>query len=165
MANPIKTPEQLLAYRPLKDLLAVKGNAVYAAAPTDSVFTAISLMADRGVGFLVVMDGKRLVGVLSERDYARKIVLQNKSSRDTPVREIMTEKVVTVTVEQTIPQCMALMNSHGIRHLPVMDGGGAVIGVLSIRDLLKATIAHHERLIRELETELMTTLNPNTSSY
>ena len=138
MANPIKTPEQLLAYRPLKDLLAAKGKAVHGTKPTDSVFAALQLMEDHGIGFLVVMDGARLVGVLSERDYARKVVLKNKSSRDTPVREIMTEKVVTVTPEETIPQCMALMNTHGIRHLPVMDGG-TVIGVLSIRDLLKAT--------------------------
>jgi CBS domain-containing protein len=111
-----------------------------------------------------VLDGARLVGVMSERDYARKVILRDKSSKDTTVADIMTSSVVTVTPEHTVPQCMALMDKHGFRHLPVVENGG-VIGVLSIRDLLKATVAHHERLIRELETELVTTLNPNVSGY
>ena len=160
----IKTPEQLLAYRPLKGLLAAKPNVVYSVRPTDSVLSALQLMADHGIGFLVVLDGARLVGVMSERDYARKVILRNKSSKDTMVRDIMTESVVTVTPEHTVPQCMTLMDQHGFRHLPVVENG-AVIGVLSIRDLLKAMVAHHERLIRELETELVTTLNPNVSGY
>jgi CBS domain-containing protein len=164
MANPIKTPEQLLAYRPLKDLLAGKPKVVHAVEVSDSVFSALELMDKHGIGFLVVLDSNRLAGVLSERDYARKVVLQNRSSKDTPVRDIMTAKVVTVTSAHTLPQCMGLMHSHGFRHLPVMEGD-AVIGVLSIRDLLKATIEHHERLIRDLETERMTILNPNVSSY
>jgi signal-transduction protein with cAMP-binding, CBS, and nucleotidyltransferase domain len=164
MANPIKTPEELLAYRPLKDLLAAKPKIVHAAQVADSVISALQLMAQHSIGFLVVLDGSRLAGVLSERDYARKVVLQSKSSKDTLVREIMTDQVVTVTLQHTIPQCMALMHSHSFRHLPVMEGN-AVIGVLSIRDLLKATIEHHERLIRDLETERMTILNPNVSSY
>ena len=160
----IKTPEQLLAYRPLKGLLAAKPNVVYSVRPTDSVLSALQLMADHGIGFLVVLDGARLVGVMSERDYARKVILRNKSSKDTMVRDIMTESVVTVTPEHTVPQCMTLMDQHGFRHLPVVESG-VVIGVLSIRDLLKAMVAHHERLIRELETELVTTLNPNVSGY
>jgi len=164
MVSLIKTPEQLLAYRPLKGLLAAKPNVVYSVRPTDSVLSALQLMADHGIGFLVVLDGTRLVGVMSERDYARKVILRNKSSKDTMVRDIMTESVVTVTPEHTVPQCMALMDEHGFRHLPVVESG-AVIGVLSIRDLLKAMVAHHERLIRELETELVTTLNPNVSGY
>jgi CBS domain-containing protein len=164
MANLIKTPEQLLAYRPLKELLAAKPKVVYSARPTDSVLSALQLMADHGIGFLVVLDGTRLVGVMSERDYARKVILRDKSSKDTTVRDIMTESVVTVTPEHTVPQCMALMDKHGFRHLPVVENGG-VIGVLSIRDLLKAMVAHHERLIRDLETELVTTLNPNVSGY
>ena len=164
MAKPIKTPEELLAYRPLKDLLATKPRVVHAAQAADTVISALQLMAQHGIGFLVVFDGNQMAGVLSERDYARKVVLQNKSSKDTQVREIMTDKVVTVTLGHTIPQCMALMHSHGFRHLPVVEGG-AVVGVLSIRDLLKATIEHHERLIRDLETERMTLLNPNVSSY
>jgi len=164
MANPMKTPEELLAYRPLKELLAAKPKAVHAAKPADSVFSALQIMAAHGIGFLVVLDGTHLVGVLSERDYARKVILQNRSSKDTAVSEVMTRDVVTVTANHTLPQCMALMNSHGFRHLPVMEKD-TVIGVLSIRDLLKATIEHHERVIRDLETERMTILNPNVSSY
>ena len=164
MVSLIKTPEQLLAYRPLKELLAAKPKVVHSVRPTDSVLSALQLMADHGIGFLVVLDGTRLVGVMSERDYARKVILRNKSSKDTMVRDIMTESVVTVTPEHTVPQCMTLMDQHGFRHLPVVESG-AVIGVLSIRDLLKAMVAHHERLIRELETELVTTLNPNVSGY
>jgi len=164
MANPIKTPEELLAYRPLKDLLAAKPKVVHSVMPTDSVYSALQVMEKQGIGFLAVLDSGRLAGVLSERDYARKVALQSRSSKDTPVRDIMTTKVVTVTPSQTVPQCMALMHSHGFRHLPVMEGD-AVIGVLSIRDLLKATIEHHERLIRDLATERMTILNPNVSSY
>ena len=164
MVSLIKTPEQLLAFRPLKDLLAGKPQAVWSVRPADSVLSALQLMADHGIGFLVVLDGARLAGVMSERDYARKVILRNRSSKDTTVREIMTATVVTVTPEHTVPQCMELMDKHGFRHLPVVENG-TVIGVLSIRDLLKATVAHHERLIRELETELVTTLNPNVSGY
>jgi CBS domain-containing protein len=164
MVNPIKTPEELLAYRSLKDLLAAKPKVVHTVQVSDSVISALQLMAKHGIGFLVVLDGNRLAGVLSERDYARKVILKDKSSKDTLVREIMTDKVVTVSPGHTIPQCMVLMHSHGFRHLPVLEGD-AVIGVLSIRDLLKATIEHHERLIRDLETERMTILNPNVSSY
>ena len=164
MVGLIKTPEQLLAYRPLKELLAGKPKAVQSVRPTDSVLSALQLMAEHSIGFLVVLDGGRLVGVMSERDYARKVILRNRASKDTPVREIMTATVVTVTPEDTVPQCMALMDKHGFRHLPVVEND-AVIGVLSIRDLLKATVTHHERLIRELETELVTTLNPNVSGY
>jgi len=164
MPGPIKTPEELLAYRPLKDLLAAKGTAVHAVAPHEPVVVALQRMAERGTGFLVVLEATRLVGVISERDYARKVALQGRSSRDTAVRDIMTSQVVTVTPRDTIPRCMALMDEHGFRHLPVVEGD-AVVGVLSIRDLLKATIAHHERVIRELEVQMMTVLNPNTSSY
>jgi CBS domain-containing protein len=164
MPQTIKTPEQLLAYRPLRELLAAKGDGVHAVRPGDSIVSAMQLMADRQVGFLVVLEGKRLVGVVSERDYARKVALQDRSPGHVTVAEIMTDRVVTITPDRTIPECMALMDAHHFRHLPVVEGD-TVVGVLSIRDLLRATIAHHERLIRELEVELMTLLNPNVSSY
>ena len=112
----------------------------------------------------VELDGKRLAGVVSERDYARKVALRDRSSRDTLVRDIMTTDVVTVTPKHTVPQCIALMSARGIRHLPIVDGG-QVVGVLSARDLLKAVVEHHERCIRELELDRMTMLNPNVSSY
>ena len=164
MAAGLRTPEQLLAYRPLNELLAAKPAIVHAAAPADSVYAALQRMADHGIGFLVVLDGDRLAGVLSERDYARKVILRDRSSKDTLVRDIMTTDVVTVAPDHSIPQCMTLMSAHGIRHLPVVERG-KVIGVLSVRDLLKAVVQHHERCIRDLEAERMTTLNPNVSSY
>jgi len=160
----LRTPEQMLAYPPLKDVLAAKAPGVHAVTPADSVYAALERMAEHGIGFLVVLEGERLAGVLSERDYARKVILQNRSSRDTAVREIMTTKVVTVTPDQTIPQCMSLMNTHGFRHLPVVERD-RVIGVVSVRDLLKAIVGHHERCIRDLELERMTTFTPNASSY
>ena len=139
MANPIKTPEQLLAYRPLKELIAGKGDAVHAAAPADSVYSALQTMSAHHIGFLVVLEGTRLVGVVSERDCARKVDLQDRSAKTTSVRDIMTTEVVTVGPDQTIPQCMALMHSHGFRHLPVVDRG-TVVGVLSIRDLMRVVL-------------------------
>jgi len=162
MEPPIKTPEQLLRYRSLRQILADKSENVYAVQPGDSVFSAIQLMADKNLGIVLVEQNGRLVGVLSERDYARKIILQGRSSKDTLVREIMTTNVVTVTPDHTIPQCMALMNSGGFRHLPIVVDG-KTIGVLSIRDLLKEIVAHHERLIRDMELAKLTMLSGGTS--
>jgi CBS domain-containing protein len=160
----LKTPEQLLAFKPLKRVLAAKTSGAHAVAPDASILDALRLMADKEIGFLVVLDGAKLVGVVSERDYARKVVLQGKASNDTPVRDIMTHDVVSVGLAHTIPECMALMNQHRFRHLPVVDDG-AVVGVLSIRDLLKETVEHHERLIRNLELEKSTLLNQSGSHY
>lgn len=154
MESPIKTPEQLLQYRTLQQVLADKPSGAYAVSPNDPVFSALQLMADKNIGFVVVDENGKLVGVLSERDYARRVILRGRSSKDTPVREIMTTEVVTVTPEHTVPQCMALMHAGGFRHLPVV-AGSRVIGVLSIRDLLKETVTHHERLIRDMEIERM----------
>lgn len=164
MKHPLKSPEQLLAFKPLKRVLAAKTPGAHAVAPGTSIFDALRLMADKEIGFLVVLDGAKLVGVVSERDYARKVVLQGKASGDTPVRDIMTREVVSVGLGHTIPECMALMNEHGLRHLPVIDGD-AVIGVLSVRDLLKEIVEHHERLIRNMELEKSTLLNPSGSHY
>jgi CBS domain-containing protein len=160
----LKTPEQLLAFKPLKRLLAAKAPGAHSVAPGVSTLDALRVMADKEVGFLVVLDGTQLVGVVSERDYARKVILQDKASSDTPVRDIMTRDVVSVGLSHTIPECMALMNQHGLRHLPVIDGE-TVIGVLSVRDLLKEIVEHHERLIRNLELEKSTLLNQRGSHY
>ena len=164
MEHPLKTPEQLLAFKPLKRVLAAKTPGAHAVAPNTSIFDALRLMADKEIGFLVVLDGARLVGVVSERDYARKVVLQGKASGNTPVQDIMTREVVSVGLAHTIPDCLALMNQHGLRHLPVIDAD-AVIGVLSVRDLLKEIVDHHERLIRTLELEKSTLLNTSGSHY
>ncbi len=154
----------MLAFKPLKRVLAAKASGTQAVAPNTSILDALRLMADKEIGFLVVLDGAALVGVVSERDYARKVVLQGKASNDTPVEEIMTREVVSVGLAHTIPECMALMNQHGFRHLPVIDRG-VVIGVLSVRDLLKEIVEHHERLIRNLELERSTLLNQRGSHY
>ena len=162
MEPAIKTPEQLLRFRSLPQILADKARGVHAVEPGSSVYSAIALMADKNIGVVLVLQEGKLAGVLSERDYARKVVLQNRSSKETLVREIMTKEVVTVTPDETIPQCMALMHAGGFRHLPVV-ADGKPIGVLSIRDLLKEIVAHHERLIRDMELAKLTMLSGGSS--
>lgn len=135
----------------VKQLLQAKGDTVFAVAPGDSVLEAIRVMAEKGVGALVVLEAGRLAGMVSERDYARKVILHGRSSQDTPVREIMTAKVITVQSVQTVEDCMALMTAHRIRHLPVVDGG-KLAGVLSIGDLIKEVIADREETIKQLES-------------
>jgi CBS domain-containing protein len=114
------------------------------------VYDAIALMAERGIGALLVMDAERLVGIVSERDYARKVILQDRSSRDTPVSTIMSTDIVSVRPDQSIEACMALMTENRIRRLPVMQGD-QVVGILSIGDLVKFIIADRELLIEQLE--------------
>ena len=166
-SSEVKAPahhESMAMVETVRTILKNKGNQVWSLSPEDSVYDAVALMADKSVGALMVLSNGRIEGILSERDYARKVVLRDRASKDTPVRDIMTTKVVTVTPDRTIPQCIALMHEHGIRHLPVVEGR-KVIGVLSVRDLLRAVVEHHERCIRDLEVERMTMLNPNVSSY
>ena len=134
----------------LRQLLGSKTPEVYAVAPGDSVIDAIRLMAEKGVGAVLVMDGARLAGIVSERDYARKIVLHGKSSADTSVRDIMTADVVTVNPHQTVEQCMQIDTDHRIRHLPVVDDG-EVIGVISIGDLVKAVIEDQQVQLDQLQ--------------
>lgn len=135
----------------VRQLLAVKGSTVHSVAPDARVYEALRLMAEKEVGALVVLEGGTLVGILSERDYARKVILHGKSSHDIPVRGIMTENVVTVHPGQTVDQCMALMTERRIRHLPVLDNG-RLVGLVSIGDLVKEVIAEQEQMIRQLET-------------
>jgi CBS domain-containing protein len=135
----------------VKQLLQVKGATVHAVSPESSVLDAIKLMAEKGIGALVVLDNGRLAGVVSERDYARKVILHGRSSQATAVRDIMSDKVVTVRSEQTVEDCMALMTEKRIRHLPVIDGG-RLAGVVSIGDLVKEVIADREETIKQLES-------------
>ena len=135
----------------VKQLLERKGRRVWSVRPETPVLEALEVMAEHGIGALVVLDGERLAGVMSERDYARKVILHGKSSSHTPVRDIMTERVVTVTPAQTVAHCMALMTEKHFRHLPVVEDG-TVVGVLSIGDLVKAVIAEQADTIRALET-------------
>ncbi len=132
-------------------LLAVKGSAVVSVAPDTNVYDALKVMAEREIGAVLVLDGERLAGIMSERDYARKVVLRGRSSQETLVREIMTERLVCARPQHTVPECMALMTSRRIRHLPVLDGD-RLVGVLSIGDLVKETISEQEQIIRQLET-------------
>jgi CBS domain-containing protein len=162
MEPAIKTPEQLLRYRSLRQILADKPSGVHAVDAGSSVYAAIQLMAKMNIGLVLVEENSKLAGVLSERDYARKVIVEDRSSKDTLVREIMTKDVVTVTLDHTVPQCMAMMNAGGFRHLPVV-ATGKTLGVLSIRDLLKEIVAHHERLIRDMELAKLTMLSGGTS--
>jgi CBS domain-containing protein len=119
-------------------------------APDATVIDALKMMAENEVGALIVLDGERLVGIFSERDYARKVILVGKSSKDTLVREIMTDKVLCVRPEQTVDQCMALMTDKRVRHLPVLDHK-KVIGVISIGDVVKEVISEQQFVISQLE--------------
>jgi CBS domain-containing protein len=135
----------------VREVLDGKGHEVFSVSPDATVYEALRLMADRDVGAVLVMDGDRnLVGVLSERDYARQVILKGKTSRETPVREIMTARVVYVRPEQTVDECMAIMTDKRIRHLPVLDGG-RLVGLLSIGDVVKTVISEKQFLIEQLE--------------
>jgi len=124
--------------------------AIYSIAPGASVFDAVKLMADKNIGALLVMEGGKIVGIITERDYARKIVLVAKSSKETPVRDVMTPQVMYVRSQQTAEECMALMTENRVRHLPVMDQG-KLIGLVSIGDLVKDVIAEQKFIIEQLE--------------
>ncbi|HZN24839.1 MAG TPA: CBS domain-containing protein [Burkholderiales bacterium] len=135
----------------LKQLLAAKGNQVYSIGPDAKVIEALQLMAQKDVGALVVMEGGRLVGMLSERDYARKVILHGRSSQDVPVRDIMTSDVITIDPGKTIEDCLGLVTQRRIRHLPVCEGE-KLIGLVSIGDLVKEVIADQEQTIKQLES-------------
>jgi CBS domain-containing protein len=134
----------------LRQLLHSKSADVWSVTSTASVFEALQLMAGKNVGALLVIDDGTLVGIISERDYARKVVLKGKSSKDTLVKEIMTEKVVYVRPDESIEECMALMTEKHIRHLPVIDKG-EIIGVISIGDVVRAVISDQKFIIAQLE--------------
>ncbi len=134
----------------VSQILKKKGHDIHAVRPEDTVFDAVKMMAEKGVGALVVMDGEKLVGIISERDYARKIILEGKASRDTPVSDIMTRQVLCVSPERTVDECLALMSDKRARHLPVVEDK-RVVGVLSIGDLVKATIDEQQVMIDQLK--------------
>jgi CBS domain-containing protein len=136
----------------LRQLLSGKSQSLATVAPNDTVLSALQLMATHDVGALLVLDGEKLVGIFSERDYARKIILLGKASKDTKVSEIMSDKVLYVTLDRSIDECMAIMSEKRFRHLPVMDEQQKVVGIVSIGDLVKETICEQEFLIRQLES-------------
>ncbi|NLD70324.1 MAG: CBS domain-containing protein [Limnobacter sp.] len=125
-------------------------NTVYSLEPDASVYDALKLMSEKNIGALLVIEEGRIVGIFSERDYARKIVLMSRSSKETPLRDIMTKSVRFVTPDETNEQCMALMTENRLRHLPVLDGD-KLIGIVSIGDLVKAIISEQQFIIEQLE--------------
>jgi CBS domain-containing protein len=134
----------------VNQLLNVKGSQIFSVAPHDSVLRAIEVMATKHVGALLVMEQGTLLGVISERDYARKVILKNRSSHDTPVGDIMSSPALTVTPDDTVHHCMEIMTEKRIRHLPVMKSG-RVVGMLSIGDLVKAVMQEQSLHIEQLE--------------
>ena len=135
----------------VSQLLSAKGTDVWSVTPEYTVFAALVLMAEKEVGALLVLDGESLVGVFSERDYARKVILRDKSSRDTPVSEVMSAPVIVVRPDQSIDECMSLMTEKRTRHLPVLDNG-KLTGLISIGDVVKAVISDREAVIDQLES-------------
>jgi CBS domain-containing protein len=132
-------------------LLRQKGNDIFSVPPDASVYSAIEFMAEKRVGALLVIDGGQLVGVISERDYARKVILQGRSSKDTFVREIMTPSPITISCETSVDEAMRVMTENRIRHLPVTDRDGHVAGVLSIGDLVNWIVSSQDETIAHLE--------------
>lgn len=132
------------------DILKNKGHDIWSVRPDDTVFDSLKVMADKGVGALLVMDGEKLIGIVTERDYARKVILEGKSSQKATVSEVMTDQVLCVSPKQTVDECMALMTDKRARHLPVLDNE-KVVGVISIGDLVKATINEQQVLIDHLQ--------------
>jgi CBS domain-containing protein len=133
----------------IASILRNKGGDIWSVGPDETVYDAIAMMADKGIGALLIISNGQLVGIFSERDYARKIILQGRSSKNTKVREIMTGSPVTVTPDYTVDECMRIITHHRVRHLPVMNGD-RLIGVISIGDLVNAIIAAQAQTIDHL---------------
>jgi CBS domain-containing protein len=136
---------------PISAILNRKGSEVWCVAPGQSVYEAIEMMADKAVGVLLVISDDKLVGIISERDYARKVVLRGRSSKATRIEEIMTSPVIFVTPKHTVDDCMVVMTNHRIRHLPVMENN-RLVGIISIGDLVKWIISQQDERIQQLET-------------
>jgi CBS domain-containing protein len=134
----------------LDSVLRFKGRQVWSIAPTATVYEAIARMSEKSVGALLVLSNDRLAGIISERDYARKVILKDRSSKEIPVREIMTDRVITASPRDTVEECMRSMTEHRIRHLPVLDGE-KVVGIVSIGDLVNWTITAQEATIGHLQ--------------
>ncbi len=141
--------------KPVSELLRSRNTTLWHVKPEDTVFDALKVLAEHEVGALMVMEHGRLVGIVSERDYTRKVALQGRSSKETTVAEIMTRDVIVVTPQTRTRDCMALMKQRKIRHLPVVDGG-SVLGMISIRDILDDIIADHELTIAQLQSYIAT---------
>jgi CBS domain-containing protein len=135
----------------VRQLLETKGNRIYSVAPDTLIYDALLMMAEHRIGALLVMDGDQLAGIFSERDYAREVVLKGRTSKTSPVSEVMSTKLITVSCDHTVEECMNLMSGKRIRHLPVLEHG-KVLGILSIGDLVQETINYQRFLINQLES-------------
>lgn len=135
----------------VNQLLQTKGSEVWSVSPDETVLDALELMAEKDIGAVLVLDDEQVAGIMSERDYARKVILQGKASQDTPVREIMSDEVICVRPNQTVRKCMALMTDKRIRHLPVLNDDGGLVGIISIGDVVKAIIEDQKVMINHLE--------------
>ena len=140
----------------VKRLLNEKGSQVWSTTPETSIYNALRLMAEKDIGALPVLENGKLVGIFTERDYARKVILKDKTSRNTPVRQVMTGPVITVRPNQNMLECVSLMNKHHIRHLPVVEKD-QLIGIVSIGDVLQEIISEQQDEIQRLETTVMGT--------
>ena len=160
MKQRLRSLEQLMGFATAGELLAQKARPLVSVAPGTTARNALREMEEKNIAFLPVLEGKGLVGVVSERDIARGVILHDR----TLVREIMTTRVHSVPPEAKVPECVTMMHRERIRHLPVMNGG-VVLGVLSVRDLMGSLIERHERLLRKLHEERITLLFPSPSSY
>ena len=153
--HPLRRPEEILALRPLKQILGNLPKPVFSVAPADTVYDAVRIMTDKNIGLVVVLEGNRLVGVLSERDCVRGVMLARRVADATPVADLMVRDVITADATFNFADCLRLMHRHGIRHLPVVENG-KVVAVISVRDLMGEAVAHHTKIIAQLERERMT---------
>jgi CBS domain-containing protein len=144
---------------PVSEILLNKGQQVWSISPETVVFDAIKLMAEKNVGALLVTKDGKLAGIISERDYTRNVVLKGRSSKDTTVREIISGRVISVSPDHTVEECLRLMTEHRIRHLPVLQGG-QILGVISIGDLVNSIISSQNSAIQQLETYITGFPNP-----
>jgi CBS domain-containing protein len=157
MDHPLRRPEEILAYRSLNQILAAKPRSLWTVSPKDNALTAMRLMAEKNIGLVVALERGAIVGVLSERDCVRRVVVAGKSPEFTPVADIMVRDVIHVDLSMTFADCLKLMHQHAVRHLPVVNNN-IPITVISIRDLLAEAVAHHAKVIGELERERLTML-------
>jgi CBS domain-containing protein len=135
----------------ISEILSFKGNAVWSISPNATVFEAVQLMSDKNIGALLVIENEKLIGIISERDYTRNVVLKGKSSKQTPVKEIISRNVIHVTPAHSVEDCLRLMTDHRVRHLPVLDGE-TIVGVVSIGDLVNWIISAQTSTIHQLQT-------------
>jgi signal-transduction protein with cAMP-binding, CBS, and nucleotidyltransferase domain len=155
MTAALRRPEEILAYRPLRQILGPGPYNLWTVSSADSVMAALQLMSDKDIGFVVVLERGVLVGVVSERDCARRVLLAKKAADTTSVGDVMMRDVVTVDLTYTFADCLRLMHQQGVRHLPVLERGKPV-AVVSIRDLAAEAVTHHAKIIAELERERLT---------